>query len=236
MVTLGPIAHLGWASASARVALAMRSALHSPKRAARGGDRHLDDRRGIAPAQRLKNRVVLGIHRQQARAGAARRRHHRLAGAHQRFLVGERDGATRVNRGVGRSEPGRADDRRNDEIGLPKRRFDHRLGSGGDFDATGPRPLPSDPHSLQDRRSRRTLRRTPAPRARAPRRRDRPPRRRRRSALPPRRRLARRSVRSSRSRRESPDAWAQARRSASRRSRRRVRPWAERKNASRFHH
>ena len=104
------------------------------ERPARGRDGHAHDRRQVAAAERLEDRVVFGIHRQQARAGLARRRHHRVAGAHQRLLVGQRDRAAGRNGGVGRRQAGGADDRRDDQIGRFERRRDHRLGPRRGFD------------------------------------------------------------------------------------------------------
>ena len=105
------------------------------KRAAGGGEGHLDDLRRVATAHRLKNRIVFGIHRQDARAGAARRRHDGVARADQRFLVGQRDRSSRGDRLVGRGEAGRADNRGDDHLGLTHRRLDDGLGAGCDFNA-----------------------------------------------------------------------------------------------------
>ena len=70
IVTFGPIAQLGWASASADGRRADPLRAPFAKRAAGSGQDHFDDLVGIAAAHRLKNGVVFGIERQDARAGA----------------------------------------------------------------------------------------------------------------------------------------------------------------------
>ena len=103
------------------------------KRPAGGGDDHALDRRRIRAAQRLKNRVVLAVHRQEPHPGLARRAHEGDAGADQTFLIGERHVAAGLDRRVGRLDAGGADDGANHEIGLARRRLDHGLASGGDL-------------------------------------------------------------------------------------------------------
>ena len=74
----------------------------------------------------------IGSSRAPARA---RRLHHHRAGAHQRLLVGEGDRASGRDRGEGRLEARRADDRRDDEVRLAQRRLADRLGAGRGLDA-----------------------------------------------------------------------------------------------------
>ena len=172
IVTFRPITQFGWASACSRVAAEMRSALHSRNGPARRGDGHCLDRGRIARADRLKQGVVLGVHRQDHRTRAPRGLHHRRAGAHQRFLVGERNRAPGGDRGEGRPQSRRADDRGNHQIGLAQRGFLDRLRAGGDFEPESPPGQPSDLDSRRDRPARRILRRarsriSPAPRRRA---------------------------------------------------------------------
>ena len=130
-----------------------------PERSAGSGDGHHLDRARIARADRLKQGVVLGVHRQNDRPRAPRRLHHHVAGADQRLLVGERDRAPGGDRGEGRPQSRRSDDRRNHEIGLAQRGFLDRLRTGGDFDPGSPPGRPSGRDSPRDRRRRRIRRR-----------------------------------------------------------------------------
>ena len=76
----------------------------------------------------LEDRVVLGIDRQQGRpVRAGPRRCIEIAGADQRFLVGERDDGAAPHRRQRRREARGADDRRHHPIGRPVRRLDHGL-------------------------------------------------------------------------------------------------------------
>ena len=103
MLILAPIDQTGWRSAVSGVARAISSMRRGAERAARRGQHDLLDRAAIAVGHRLENRVVLGIDRQQRGAGFAHRAQHDLAGADQRFLVGQRRRPRR-----GGSRPGSA--------------------------------------------------------------------------------------------------------------------------------
>ena len=87
-----------------------------PKRPARGGDGHFGDLRRVPPAQRLENRVMLRVHRQDARAAARRLRHDERAGADDRLLIGHGDRPPRRNRRIGGRQAGRADDAGNHHL------------------------------------------------------------------------------------------------------------------------
>ena len=137
----GPMLHFGCASASARVALAMRSALHSRNGPPEAVIVMQDDFGRVAAAERLENGVVLGIERQQRRAVALHRADDGSAGADQRLLVGERDDAAGT-----RWRQRSARDRR-------RRRWPRRR----DRPASAPPP----PSPRRRRRSRRRVRKAP---------------------------------------------------------------------------
>ena len=62
---------------------------------------------------------MLAVDRQHRRAAAGRGVGHQFAGGDQRFLVGQRDGLARLDRGHDRAEPGAADDRGDDQSASP---------------------------------------------------------------------------------------------------------------------
>ena len=99
MLILAPIDQTGWRSAASGVALRHLLEAGGAERAAGGGQHDLFHRAAIAVGQRLEDRVVLGIDRQQGGAGLAHRAQHHLAGADQRFLVGQRDARAAADRG-----------------------------------------------------------------------------------------------------------------------------------------
>ena len=72
---------------------------------------------------------MLRIHGQDGRPCPLRRPHDGRACADERLLVGERDGAALGDGREGRLEPRRADDRRDEQIGVPKGGLPHRLGA-----------------------------------------------------------------------------------------------------------
>ncbi len=112
--------------------LGARAAAERP--AGRGQDQPLDALGGLA-AQRLEDRVVLGIDRQQHGAAARDLGHQQRAGADQAFLGGERDHRAAAHRGERRAEAGRADDRRHHPVGRPRGGLDQALVAGRDLDA-----------------------------------------------------------------------------------------------------
>ncbi len=69
------------------------------ERPAGGRDDDADEFLTIARAQRLEQRVVLGIGRQDAGAGLLRALHEEIAGANQAFLVGQRDRRAAIDGG-----------------------------------------------------------------------------------------------------------------------------------------
>ena len=90
----------------------------------------------IGVAERLEDRIVLAVHRQQPRPRSrCGLRMKGAAGADEAFLVGERDGAPGRQRRIGRFDPRRSGDRADDHIGGAQRRLDDRLAPGGGLDA-----------------------------------------------------------------------------------------------------
>ena len=81
------------------------------ERAARGGEDDALDVLAAAGAERLEDRVVLGIDRQHGGAGLGRRAHEQAAGADQALFVGERDGRAALDRRQRRLQSDRAADR-----------------------------------------------------------------------------------------------------------------------------
>ena len=95
-----------------------------PQRPAARGQRDHPHFGQIVAVEALEDRVVLRIDRQQRRAVPRHRFGHHFAGGHQRFLVGERDGAALLDRGHHRGEPGAADDRGHGDVDRARRRLD----------------------------------------------------------------------------------------------------------------
>ena len=94
IVILPPIAHVGWRSASCDGDVLELGARAAAERAAGGGEHEPVDRAGAARllgGDQLVQRGVLGVDRDQLRAGGLGERHHELAADDQRLLVGERD-------------------------------------------------------------------------------------------------------------------------------------------------
>ena len=66
----------------------------------------------------LENGVVLAIHGQERAAALARGGHHKLAGEHENFLRGERDGFLRCDGREGGLQSGGADHRDKNDVGF----------------------------------------------------------------------------------------------------------------------
>ena len=111
MVTFGPIDQFGCRSACSRVAARIASMRPRAERTAGCGEN--DAPHILAPpgAERLENRVVLGIDRQHGRAGRGGTAHEQRAGADQAFLVGERDDCAALGRSERRPQSGGTGDR-----------------------------------------------------------------------------------------------------------------------------
>ena len=90
MLILAPIDQTGCLRADVGRGAGHLLARGGAERAAGRGQHDLLDRAAVAVVQRLEDRVVLGVHRQQRGAGLAHRAQHDLAGADQRLLVGQR--------------------------------------------------------------------------------------------------------------------------------------------------
>ena len=87
MLILAPIDHIGWRSAASGVARGHLLPAGGAERAARRGQDDPLDGAAVAVGHRLEDRVVLGIDRQQRRAGLAHGAQHHLAGADQASLL-----------------------------------------------------------------------------------------------------------------------------------------------------
>ncbi len=85
--------------------------------------------------ERLEDRIVLRIHRQQGGARAVDLGHHERAGRDQRLLVGEGDVAAAPDSGQRRRQTGGTDDRDHDPVRRPVGRLDNRSGAGRGLDA-----------------------------------------------------------------------------------------------------
>ncbi len=162
MVTFGPIVQVGCLSACSSVTLLHR--LERPGAEWPAGSGQHDPPHVLAPAraQRLEDRVVLGIDRQHRGARRGRAAHEQRAGADEAFLVGERNGRAALGGGERRLEAGRAGDRRHDPIGRSLRRLDDGV-------APAPASMPEPDklslefaHRCPDRRPRRSARRVRA--------------------------------------------------------------------------
>ncbi len=88
-----------------------------------------------ARAQRLEDRVVLGIDRQDRGAGGRRPPHEQRAGADQTFLIGKRHRRAALGGGERRLEAGRTGDRSHHPIGGSLRRLDDSRSTGSSLDA-----------------------------------------------------------------------------------------------------
>ena len=202
IVILPPIAQVGWRSACSTVDVRELVAAAAAERAARGGQRQALDRPRPLARDQLVQRRVLGVDRDQLRAGRLGERHHELAADDERLLVGERDVDPLGQRDDRRAEAGGADDRVEHEVGVRSRRRAARAPRARR--APRPRSTPRPPAPPRPDRSARSASRRaraparPAPRASAPRtgRRARTPRARARRRRAP-------ACRSSRSRRGS---------------------------------
>ena len=105
------------------------------ERPARGGQHDTPHVLAPAGAQRLKDRIVLGIDRQDRRAGGGRPPHEQRAGTDETFLVGKGHRSAALGSGERRLEACCAGDRRHDPIGRPLRGLDDCRRAGGGLDA-----------------------------------------------------------------------------------------------------
>ena len=88
IVILPPMSQVGWASACSTVTSAGRPRA-AAERAAGGGQDELSMAPGVLAAVQLEQRAVLGVDRQEPRAGRLGERQHERAAGDQRFLVGQ---------------------------------------------------------------------------------------------------------------------------------------------------
>ena len=96
---------------------------------ARGGQDEPLDRARRLGADQLVERRVLGVDRDDPRAGRLGERHDQLAADHQALLVGEREVDALGERDDRRAEAGGADDRVEDQVGLGARAISSRMPS-----------------------------------------------------------------------------------------------------------
>ena len=114
----GPICQVGCRSASSGVTSASSRRDLPRNGPARGGQDHPADLLRPPAAQRLEDRRVLAVDRQDRRPPAAGQVHDQRAGDDQGLLVGQGDGLARLERRPGPSQPRGADDRGEDPVGL----------------------------------------------------------------------------------------------------------------------
>ena len=123
IVILPPIAQVGCLSACSTVDVLELGARAAAERAAGRGQRRAGRScPARSPAMQLVQRRVLGVDRDDLRAGGLGQRRHELAADDQRLLVGQREVDALAERGDGRAEAGRADERVEHEVGARTRR------------------------------------------------------------------------------------------------------------------
>ena len=93
-------------------------ALEAAERSPGGGQDQTVDRSGALGGEELMERCVLGVDREDGGTGGLRQRGHELSADHERLLVGQREVDAFGQRGDGREQPGRADDRVEDHVAL----------------------------------------------------------------------------------------------------------------------
>ena len=152
MVIFWPMLQFGCFSACASVACSMSAAAQ-----VRNGppDAVMMTRTSssrLPELKRLKQRVVLGIGRQDAGARLRSALHEEIAGADQAFLVGKRDRRAAIDGRQRRLQPGRAADRGHHPVGRPRRRLDDRAFARAAFGAACRQAHPSVRKAARDRR------------------------------------------------------------------------------------
>jgi hypothetical protein len=112
----------------------------SPKRSAGRRDGRRGDILDRTGRERLRERVVLRIHRLDRHSKAARVGHEEDPGADERLLVRERNALPRLQGRVRRAQAGRAADRRDNDVGITLGRIEDgsRPGARGDSRACQP--------------------------------------------------------------------------------------------------
>ena len=111
----------------------------------RAAGRRQDDARhplGLREIEHLKDRVMLGIDRQQRRAAAPHFRLDEIPGADQALLVRERNDRPLPHGTQGRLQAGGADDPGHHPVGRPVGRLRHRLRPGCRLDTGSGKPIP----------------------------------------------------------------------------------------------
>ncbi len=89
----------------------------------------------VAAAERLKQRIVLAVDRQDRRAGRCGAAHEEAAGANQALLVGKRDRCAAFDRGERWPETCRSADRGHQPVDRTGRRFLQSIRSGRRFNS-----------------------------------------------------------------------------------------------------
>ena len=145
IVILGPIVHVGWASASCdRHRAQLARAAQSRKGPPDAGEEQPAPRRVVLlhRGQALVHRAVLRVHRHDLGAGRAARLLHDGRAGDERLLVGQGEAPARLERRHRDRQPGEADDGVEDDVGAAGRidqalLADEHLGAGGDAVADG---------------------------------------------------------------------------------------------------
>ena len=121
MVIFGPMDQVGWARASAMVALSSRSVRPAPERPARRGQEQSGHRGRVGRGrQALMHGAVLGVDRHDLGPGRAARLLHDGRPGNERFLVGQRQSPPGLQGGHRHRKPGEAD-----------HGIEHHVGTGG---------------------------------------------------------------------------------------------------------
>ena len=106
-----------------------------PERSAGCGDDDANQFLPIARTQRLEQRVMFGIRRQDAGPGLRRALHEEIAGANKAFLVGKRDRRAAIHRRERGFQSGRAADGGHDPIRRTRGGLDDRAFARAAFGA-----------------------------------------------------------------------------------------------------
>lgn len=105
------------------------------RKAAGGRDDDTDELVAIARGERLEQRIVLRIRRQDAGARFRRALHEEITSADETFLVGERDMRAAIDRRQRRLQSGGATHGGHHPIGRTRAGLDHRAFAGAAFGA-----------------------------------------------------------------------------------------------------
>ena len=135
MLIFAPIDQTGWRSAASGVARGHLLEAGGAERAARGGQHDLLHRAAVAVGQRLEDRVVLGIDRQQRRAGLGTARSITSPAQTSASLLASATRRRGGSRPASAARPAAPVIAAMVQSAGSGGRLDHGLGAGGDLDA-----------------------------------------------------------------------------------------------------